>query len=63
MAKQHGGTSVFAGVGERTREGNDLWLEMRESGVLDNTVLLFGQMGELPGARQIAGLAALTQAE
>ncbi len=63
MAKQHGGTSVFAGVGERTREGNDLWLEMNESGVLNNTVLLFGQMGELPGARQIAGLAALTQAE
>ena len=63
MAKQHGGTSVFAGVGERTREGNDLWLEMNESGVMQNTVLLFGQMGELPGARQIAGLAALTQAE
>jgi len=63
MGKQHGGISVFAGVGERTREGNDLWLEMNESGVVDNTVLLFGQMGELPGARQIAGLAALTQAE
>lgn len=63
MAKQHGGTSVFAGVGERTREGNDLWIEMNESGVVDNTVMLFGQMGELPGARQIAGLAALTQAE
>ena len=63
MAKQHGGISVFAGVGERTREGNDLWLEMTESGVIKNTVLLFGQMGELPGARQIAGLAALTQAE
>lgn len=63
MAKQHGGTSVFAGVGERTREGNDLWLEMNESGVVKNTLLLFGQMGELPGARQIAGLAALTQAE
>ncbi len=63
MAKQHGGTSVFAGVGERTREGNDLWLEMKESGVMKNTVLLFGQMGELPGARQIAGLAALSQAE
>lgn len=63
MAKQHGGTSVFAGVGERTREGNDLWLEMNESGVLKNTVLLFGQMGELPGARQIAALAGLTQAE
>ncbi len=63
MSKHHGGISVFAGVGERTREGNDLWLEMNESGVVDNTVLLFGQMGELPGARQIAGLAALTQAE
>lgn len=63
MAKKHGGTSVFAGVGERTREGNDLWLEMNESGVVDNTVLLFGQMGELPGSRQIAGLAGLTQAE
>ncbi len=63
MAKHHGGISVFAGVGERSREGNDLWLEMNESGVIDNTVLLFGQMGELPGARQIAGLAGLTQAE
>ncbi len=63
MAKQHGGISVFAGVGERTREGNDLWLEMKESGVIDNTILLFAQMGELPGSRQVAGLAALTQAE
>ncbi|MFA5879572.1 MAG: F0F1 ATP synthase subunit beta [Candidatus Margulisiibacteriota bacterium] len=63
MAKQHGGISVFAGVGERTREGNDLWLEMKESGVLKNTILLFAQMGELPGSRQVAGLAALTQAE
>lgn len=63
MAKHHGGISVFAGVGERSREGNDLWIEMNESGVVDNTVLLFGQMGELPGSRQIAGLAALTQAE
>ncbi len=63
MGKQHGGTSVFAGVGERTREGNELWLEMKESGVLQNTVLLFGQMGELPGARQMAARAALTQAE
>ncbi|NDC83180.1 F0F1 ATP synthase subunit beta [bacterium] len=63
MAKHHGGISVFAGVGERSREGNDLWIEMNESGVIDNTVLLFGQMGELPGSRQIAGLAALTQAE
>lgn len=63
MAKHHGGISVFGGIGERTREGNDLWLEMKESGVLKNTVLLFGQMGELPGSRQIAGLSALTQAE
>ncbi len=63
MAKQHGGTSVFAGVGERTREGNDLWLEMKDSGVLDNTVLMFGQMGEVPGARQMAARAALAQAE
>ncbi|MDD5382669.1 MAG: F0F1 ATP synthase subunit beta [Candidatus Margulisbacteria bacterium] len=63
MAKQHGGISVFAGVGERTREGNDLWLEMKKSGVLDKTVLVFGQMSELPGARQIAGLTGLTHAE
>lgn len=63
MAKKHGGISVFAGVGERTREGNDLWLDMKESGVLKNTTLLFAQMGELPGSRQVAGLASLTQAE
>ncbi|MFA5876300.1 MAG: F0F1 ATP synthase subunit beta, partial [Candidatus Margulisiibacteriota bacterium] len=63
LAKQHGGISVFAGVGERTREGNDLWLEMKKSGVLEKTVLVFGQMAELPGARQIVGLSALTQAE
>ncbi|MDR2428209.1 MAG: F0F1 ATP synthase subunit beta [Candidatus Margulisbacteria bacterium] len=63
MAKHHGGISVFAGVGERTREGNDLWLEMRESGVLDKTALVFGQMGEVPGARMITPLTALTQAE
>lgn len=63
MAKQHGGISVFGGVGERTREGNDLWLEMKNSGVLDKTVMVFGQMGELPGARLIAGMTALTQAE
>lgn len=63
MASYHGGISVFAGIGERTREGNDLWLEMKESGVLDKTVMVFGQMGELPGARILAGLAALTQAE
>ena len=63
IAKEHGGTSVFGGVGERTREGNDLWLEMNESGVVKNTVLCFGQMGELPGARLIAGNSALTMAE
>jgi simple sugar transport system permease protein len=56
MAKHHGGISVFAGVGERTREGNDLWLEMKESGVLEKTALVFGQMGELPGARMITPL-------
>jgi len=63
MAKYHGGISVFAGVGERTREGNDLWLEMKKTGVIDKTVLVFGQMSELPGARQIAGLTGLTHAE
>jgi F-type H+-transporting ATPase subunit beta len=63
MAKQHGGISIFSGVGERTREGNDLYLDMKESGVLDKTVLVFGQMAELPGARQIAGLTGLTHAE
>jgi len=63
MAKQHGGISVFSGVGERTREGNDLWLEMKKTGVIDKTVLVFGQMSELPGSRQIAGLTGLTQAE
>jgi len=63
MATQHGGISVFAGVGERTREGNDLWLEMKASGVLEKTSLVFGQMGELPGARLITPLTALTQAE
>src|SRR6202050_2996303 len=51
LAKEHGGLSAFAGVGERTREGNDLWLEMKESGVLDKTMLVFGQMNEPPGAR------------
>ena len=51
VAKQHGGVSVFAGVGERTREGNDLWLEMAESGVLKNTALVYGQMDEPPGVR------------
>jgi F-type H+-transporting ATPase subunit beta len=63
MATKQGGISVFAGVGERTREGNDLWLEMKESGVLEKTSLVFGQMGELPGARLITPLTALTQAE
>ncbi|MGA9407707.1 MAG: F0F1 ATP synthase subunit beta [Bacteroidota bacterium] len=63
IAKEHGGYSVFAGVGERTREGNDLWLEMKESGVLDKTALIFGQMNEPPGARLRVGLTALTTAE
>ncbi len=63
MATRYGGISVFAGVGERTREGNDLWLEMKESGVIEKTALVFGQMGELPGARLITPLTALTQAE
>lgn len=63
IAKQHGGYSVFAGVGERTREGNDLWLEMKESGVLDKLALVFGQMNEPPGARLRVGLTGLTIAE
>ncbi|MBP1655159.1 MAG: synthase subunit beta, partial [Bacteroidetes bacterium] len=63
IAKQHGGFSVFGGVGERTREGNDLWLEMKESGVINKTALVFGQMNEPPGARQRVGLTALTMAE
>lgn len=63
IALHHGGYSVFGGVGERTREGNDLWLEMKESGVLDKTALVFGQMNEPPGARQRVGLTALTMAE
>ncbi len=63
IAKEHGGYSVFAGVGERTREGNDLWLEMNESGVVNRTCLVFGQMNEPPGARLRVGLAALTMAE
>ncbi len=63
IAKQHGGFSVFGGVGERTREGNDLWLEMKQSGVLSKTALVFGQMNEPPGARQRVGLTALTMAE
>ena len=63
IATQHGGFSVFAGVGERTREGNDLWLEMKESGVIDKTALIYGQMTEPPGARLRVGLAGLTVAE
>ncbi len=63
VAQKHGGYSVFAGVGERTREGNDLWLEMKESGVIDKTVMVFGQMNEPPGARLRVGLSALTMAE
>ena len=62
-AKKHGGYSVFAGVGERTREGNDLYREMKESGVLKNTALLFGQMNEVPGARFRVALSALRMAE
>src|SRR6266480_1923333 len=63
VATQHGGVSVFAGVGERTREGNDLWLEMKESGVLDKAALVYGQMDEPPGVRLRVGLSALTMAE
>ena len=63
IATEHGGYSVFAGVGERTREGNDLWLEMKESGVLKRTALVFGQMNEPPGARFRVGLTGLTVAE
>ena len=63
IAKQHGGISVFAGVGERTREGNDLYHEMKESGVLNKTALVFGQMNEPPGARMRVALSGLTMAE
>ncbi len=63
IATEHGGYSVFAGVGERTREGNDLYMEMKESGVLSKTALVFGQMNEPPGARQRVALTALTAAE
>jgi F-type H+-transporting ATPase subunit beta len=63
IATQHGGFSVFAGVGERTREGNDLWMEMKESGVLQKTALVYGQMNEPPGARARVALSALTVAE
>jgi F-type H+/Na+-transporting ATPase subunit beta len=63
IAMEHGGRSVFCGVGERTREGNDLWLEMKESGVLESTSLVYGQMNEPPGARMRVGLSGLTIAE
>lgn len=63
IATEHGGYSVFAGVGERTREGNDLWSEMKESGVIDKTALVYGQMNEPPGARMRVGLTGLTMAE
>jgi F-type H+-transporting ATPase subunit beta len=63
IATEHGGFSVFAGVGERTREGNDLWLEMNESGVIEKTCLVFGQMNEPPGARLRVGLTGVTEAE
>ena len=63
IAYEHGGYSVFAGVGERTREGNDLWLEMKESGVLKNTALVFGQMTEVPGARLRVGLTGVAVSE
>jgi len=63
IATEHGGYSVFAGIGERSREGNDLWNEMKESGVIDKTVLVFGQMNEPPGVRLRVGLTGLTMAE
>lgn len=63
IAIEHGGVSVFTGIGERTREGNDLWLEMKQANVLDKTTLVFGQMGEMPGARFRVGLTGLTMAE
>jgi len=63
IATEHGGVSVFTGIGERTREGNELWLEMKNSGVINKTALVFGQMGEMPGARLRVGLTGLTMAE
>ncbi|TET06793.1 F0F1 ATP synthase subunit beta [Candidatus Dependentiae bacterium] len=63
IAIEHGGVSVFTGIGERTREGNELWLEMKRTGVLEKTALVFGQMGEMPGARLRVGLTGLTMAE
>ncbi|HZO35727.1 MAG TPA: F0F1 ATP synthase subunit beta, partial [Solirubrobacteraceae bacterium] len=63
LAQEHGGLSAFCGVGERSREGNDLWLEMKESGVIEKTMLVFGQMNEPPGARMRVALSGLTMAE
>lgn len=63
IAKEHAGVSIFTGIGERSREGNELWLEMERSGVLHQTALVFGQMGELPGARLRVGMTGLTMAE
>src|SRR3954454_8422292 len=63
LASEHGGLSAFCGVGERSREGNDLWLEMTESGVIDKTMMVFGQMNEPPGARMRVALTGLTMAE
>lgn len=63
IATEHGGVSVFTGIGERTREGNELWLEMKRTGVLEKTALVFGQMGEMPGARLRVGMTGLTMAE
>ena len=63
IATEHGGYSIFTGVGERSREGNDLWTEMRESGVLDKTALVFGQMNEPPGSRMRVAETGLTMAE
>lgn len=63
IAKEHGGVSIFTGIGERSREGNELWLDMKSSGVLSKTALVFGQMGDMPGARLRVGLSGLTLAE
>lgn len=63
IAKEHKGVSIFTGIGERSREGNELWLDMKNSGVLDKTALVFGQMGDMPGARLRVGMSGLTQAE
>src|SRR5699024_9775886 len=63
VAQEHGGISVFAGVGERTREGNDLYYEMKDSGVIEKTAMVFGQMNEPPGARMRVALSGLTMAE